>query len=227
MTRSYYPPGGTLVGLVVVAVVGYAVWKLERAQDIVSRWFQPQGTVSTKVSSFSGTEVMRTPGGLLEVARIKAYERITRDDPRKIGNWADLGTTVSEVDVVVLFRYHIEIAKEWPIACTRGKCVVRAGPIIPSLPPAIYSDETKRRTSAGWARFNKGANLAALERSLTAELSERARTERNMRAATEAGRRTVQEFVRTWMAKTAGHDREVTLVVLFPGETEAAAARTD
>ncbi|GAB3656335.1 hypothetical protein [Ramlibacter alkalitolerans] len=223
MTRSYWPPAGTLIGIAVLAGVGYGNWKFEGLQDAVLHAFRVTGRASTEVSSLSGTQVMRTPGGLLEVARIKAYERITRTDPKRIGEWLDLGTTVSEIDVAVLFRYHIEMAKEWPITCSRGTCVVRAGRITPTLPPAIYTDEMRKHTSAGWARFNKQSNLAALEKSLTAELAARATSERNVAAATEAGRKTVEEFVRTWVKTSLpSQTGPVSIVVLFPGETNTA-----
>ena len=141
----------------------------------------------------------------------------------------DTGTTVSEIDVAALFRYHIDMAKEWPVQCVRGTCVVRAGVVQPTLPPAIYSDEMRKRTQSGWARFNKNENLAALEKSMTSELEKRAMTERNMRAATEAGRRTVAEFVKTWMLKSALKPGEPVpkVVVLFPGETMEAVAKHD
>lgn len=221
----HYPPAGTLVGLAVLVCVGYGLWNFERAKDAVADFIRPERTITTEVAPFSGIEVMRTPGGVLEVARIKAYERITRKDPFKLlQDSVDLGTTVSEIDVAVLFRYHIELAKEWPIVCSKGVCIVHSGTLRPSLPPAIYSDEVRKRTESGWARFNKDANLEALERSLTNELSNRATSDRNLTPAIEAGRKTVEEFARTWMVKHRIRPGEPMprIVVLFPGERQGA-----
>ena len=52
---------------------------------------------------------------------------------------------------------------------------------------------------------------------------------RNMLAATEAGRRTVAEFVKAWMLKSTLKPGEPVpkVVVLFPGETVEAVARQD
>ena len=221
---------GISIGLAILLLTGYFVWKSEQAMALMGSLItrNPAETVTTTVGE---TIVMHTAGGTLEVARIKAYESLRRTDPGLKMAWGliDTGTTVSEIDVAALFRYHIDMAKEWPVRCARGTCVVRAGRIQPTLPPAIYSDETRKRTESGWARFNKNENLAALEKSMTSELEKRATTERNMLAATEAGRRTVAEFVKTWMlnAKLKQGEPVPKVVVLFPGETMESVARQD
>jgi hypothetical protein len=213
---------GISIGLAILLLMGYLVWKSEQAMALMWGFINraPAETVTTTIGE---TIVMRTEGGRLEVARIKAYESLRRTDPGLKMAWGmiDTGTTVSEIDVAALFRYHIDMAREWPVRCARGTCVVRAGRIQPTLPPAIYSDEMRKRTESGWARFNKNENLVALEKSMTNELEKRATTERNMLAATEAGRRTVAEFVKTWMLKSALKPGEPVpkVVVLFPGET--------
>lgn len=172
-------------------------------------------------ATHSGLDViMRTPGGLLEISRIKAYEHIKREDPKTVfWNQLDLGTTVSEIDVPVLFRYHVELANEWPLHCDAAVCVVRAGEVKPSLPPAIYSDEIRKLTTSGWGRFNKADNLAALEANLTSTLSDRAASERNLSAAKAEGRKTISEFVQTWMTRSHPELQSRRLVVLFPGES--------
>jgi hypothetical protein len=220
----------TSIGLAILLLVGYFVWKSEQAMTWIGGFIN-RAPVESVTTSVGETVVMRTAGGTLEVARIKAYENLRRTDPGLKMAWGliDMGTTVSEIDVATLFRYHIDMAKEWPVRCVRGTCVVRAGRIQPTLPPAIYSDEMRKRTESGWARFNKNENLAALEKSMTSELEKRATTERNMRAATEAGRRTVAEFVKTWMLKSTLKPGEPVpkVVVLFPGETMEAVAGND
>jgi hypothetical protein len=218
------------IGLAILLLMSYVVWKSEQAMALIGGLIN-RAPAETVMTTAGETIVMRTPGGTLEVARIKAYENLRRSDPGLRMAWGliDTGTTVSEIDVAALFRYHIDMAKEWPVQCVRGTCVVRAGRVQPTLPPAIYSDEMRKRTQSGWARFNKNENLAALEKSMTSELEKRAMTERNMRAATEAGRRTVAEFVKTWMLKSALKPGEPVpkVVVLFPGETMEAVAKHD
>lgn len=207
-----------------LAVVLLAWWKLEQLGTLLARVVGVEHAVKTEASVAGDSIVLRTPGGLLEVARIKAYERFTRSDAKTWGP-INLGTTVSEIEVAALYRYQIEMARQWPMRCDAQACVVRAGEPVPALPAGIYTDEVRKRTESGWARFNKDENLAQLERSVAAELGGRANSQRNLQAARAAGRQTVREFVRTWMLKDpalqpAARKR---IVVLFPGETPESA----
>src|SRR4051812_28148547 len=213
---------GGWLGIALVLCVGYGIFKTEQLTQFARGLFGAQAPSVTEVLTSGETIVMRTPGGTLEVARIKAYETIKRTSPGRQLFWQfDTGATISEIDVPVLFRYHVPLAKEWPIRCARELCVVRASAIAPTLPPAIYTDEMRKRTTSGWARFDKAENLADLERSLTQELSAHASSRRNVDAATDAGRRTVKEFVETWLlkARVPGDQPKPRIVVLFPGET--------
>ena len=219
--------GRTLVGI----AIGIALSVLLLTLVLLVGRFVTREPAGTVVNTVGETIVMRTPGGTLEIARIKSYEGLTRTDPGVGFFWGlvDTGTTVSEIDVATLYRYHIEMAKEWPMLCTPTTCVVHAGRVLPTLPPAIYSDEMRKRTASGWARFNKNENLAQLEKSMTAELAKRATSPRNMAAATSAGRRTVAEFVEAWLLKSHAAKGQPLpkVVVLFPGETLEAARQND
>ncbi len=163
--------------------------------------------------------VMRTPGGLLEIATVTVHERFKRTDTREFWGIA-LGTTVSIIQVPAVYRYHIELAREWPIAIDGKTAVVRTAEVKPSLPPAIDTARMEKYTQSGWARFNKDENLDLLERSITPELQRRAGDPAIRQLAIEAGRQTVREFVTTWLLKEQGwkNDAEHRVVVLFPGE---------
>lgn len=169
--------------------------------------------------------VMRSPGGLLEVATVRVFERLTRNDTRQF--WGlDLGTTVSQLQVTVVYRYHIPLAREWPMTLTGRTCIVRAPDVRPSLPVAFDSNTLQKYTRSGWARFNKDENLAALEHSLTPELARRADSQAYMQLAREAGRATISEFVTTWLVKEHNWKRDpyFKVIVLYPGEAMPAAA---
>jgi hypothetical protein len=231
MSQNRFVSLGGLAGIALLLAAGYGIFKAEQVSHFLRGLIGARPPSVTEVLTSGETIVMRTPGGTLEVARIKAYETIKRTSPGTPVLWGlvDTGTTVSEIDVPVLFRYHIPLAREWPVRCSREVCVVRAEAIEPALPPAIYTDEMRKRTANGWARFDKSANLAALERSLTQELSARATSQRNLDAAADAGRRTIKEFVSTWLLKSrvsAGQPAP-RVVVLFPGETAEARHRDD
>jgi hypothetical protein len=222
--------GRLLIGAAVLLALVYGTWKFESAWRFLAGFVTRSAPV-TEVMTSGEVIVMRTPGGALEIARIKAYENLRRTAPGDKVLWGlfDTGTTVSEIDVAALYRYHIDMAREWPLRCDRRTCVVQAGAIQPTLPPAVYTEEMRKRTESGWARFDKDANLALLERSMSAELSQRATTARNMQAATDAGRRTVQEFVRTWLlnARIKPGEPMPRVVVLFPGESPDSQPRVD
>lgn len=148
--------------------------------------------------------VMRTRGGLLEVATVRALERFTREDSRDF--WGiDLGTTVSQIQVPVTYRFHIEMAREWPIEVRGLTAIARAPAIKPSLPVAFDTTLMEKYTRAGWARFNKEENLEALQRSMTPTL---------------AARKTIAEFITIWLLKETEWKRDPAhkVVVLFPDE---------
>jgi hypothetical protein len=72
-------------------------------------------------------------------------------------------------------------------------------------------------TSNGWARFNKYDNLERLERSLSPMLAARAHGYKAI--AIEASRKSVSDFVRTWLVKSRPNEGTVPDIrVFFPGE---------
>jgi hypothetical protein len=158
--------------------------------------------------------VMPTTGGRLEVATVRVRETFTRSDSRTLFDRIDLGTTVSEVRVDAVYRFHIGMAKAWPLRIAGRTCLVIADPVEPTLPVAFDSRTVERRTSSGWARFNRA------EKSLTRQLAERAPLYRHL--AQEAGRAVVEAFVLEWLVKEQqwGRDPEHRVVVAFSKEPE-------
>lgn len=206
----------TGAALLLAGVVGLAGWLAY--ERLFAR------TTDTTAVASGMPVVMRSPGGLLEIATVTVYERFKRTDTREF--WGvPLGTTVSIIQVPVTYRYHIEMAKEWPIYINGKTAIVRAGEVKPSLPAAIDTARMEKYTQSGWARFNKDENLQALERSITPELQTRAHVPAIRQLAVDAGRHTVREFVTTWLLKEQGwkQDGQHKVLVLFPGESESAA----
>jgi hypothetical protein len=162
--------------------------------------------------------VMHTSGGRLEVATVTATEVFKLDAPPKTLLGVDLGRTVSHVQASVVYRFHIEMAKEWPIRFFGTTAVVEAGQIKPTLPVAFDTSTVQKQTKSGWARFDKHENLDALERRMSSELEKRAHGYSGL--ALESARKSVGDFVRTWLIKEAhwkqGSDHSVQVV--FPGE---------
>jgi hypothetical protein len=194
----------------VVALVGWFTY---------DRFFSRWPVIDPSVVASGLPVVMRSPGGLLEIATVTIYERFKRID--KMEFWGiPLGSTVSTIQVPVTYRYHIEMAKEWPIYINGKTAVVRTPDVRPSIPAAIDTSKMEKYTENGWARFNKDENLDVLERSITPELATRANNPAIRQLAIDAGRQTVREFVTNWLLKEQGwkRDAESEVVVLFPGE---------
>jgi hypothetical protein len=195
-----------------VALVGWFAY-----DRFLARW----SVIDSSVVASGIPVVMRSPGGLLEIATVTVYERFKRTDTKEF--WGiPLGTTVSIIQVPVIYRYHIEMAKEWPIHISGKTAVVRAGDVKPSLPAAIDTAGMEKYTQNGWARFNKEENLETLERSMTPELAIRANNPAIRQLAVDAGRQTVREFVTSWLLRQQGwkRDADSKVVVLFPGEQQ-------
>ena len=118
------------------------------------------------------------------------------------------------------YRFHIEMAREWPIEVRGLTAIARAPAIKPSLPVAFDTTLMEKYTRAGWARFNKEENLEALQRSMTPTLAARASGDAYRGLAEEAARKTIAEFITIWLLKETDWKRDPAhkVVVLFPGE---------
>ena len=160
-------------------------------------------------------------GGRLEVATVTVTEAVKLANPKELLG-INLGTTASQVQVPVIYRYFIEMAKEWPITLAGQTLIVHAGEIKTQLPVAFDTRTIEKYTTSGWARFNKTENLDKLERSLSPLLEARAPGYKKL--AIESARKSVSDFVTSWLLKhhpqpdgTAPHVK-----VYFPEESTAA-----
>jgi len=199
------------VALLVLVMTVWAVWYF---------YFDRDPRIETTVSAPEVPVVIRTEGGLLEVATVMAQERFTRSDTREF--WGiHLGTTVSHIQAPVHYRYHIALAKEWRVVIRGKTCIVHAPAIKPSLPVAFDTSAMQMYTQNGWARLNKHENLAALTQSMTPELEKRALSPAYRQLVTEPARQTVREFVMQWLIKEQKWSRDpaYAVEVLFPGES--------
>ena len=124
----------------------------------------------------------------------------------------------------VTYRYHLRLADPWRLDVSGQSCIVVAPSIRPSLPPAIHTDRMEKRSDEGWARFNAREQMAGLEKSITPTLSTYAVDKKHIDLVREQCRRTVAEFVKTWLLKEDHWrtDRFHTIKVIFADETNAA-----
>lgn len=193
----------------------------ERAADIAARF--KTGTITTTFVS-AIPRLVPDGGTKLELAAFEAVETISRTDDRRVFfDLVPLGSTVSEIRVPVTYRYHLRLDEPWRLTVTDGACVVHAPAIRPSLPPAIHTDRMEKRSESGWLRFDEDEQMAALERSLTPTLSERASDPDHLELVRERCRLRVAEFVRSWLLLEDqwGPGRFTSVRVVFADEEAA------
>ena len=193
----------------VAAVVVVLVWLLWPREKPVGR---------LTVATAGVPVVMHTSGGRLEVATVTATEAFKLDAPPKSFLGVDMGKTISNVQTKVVYRFYIEMAKEWPIKFKDTTAILEAAEIRPTLPVAFDTATMEKQTRSGWARFDKQENLEELERRMSPKLEERAYAYKGL--ALESARKSVGDFVRTWLIKE-GHSQQgvpYQVQVIFPGE---------
>lgn len=183
--------------------------------------FQQQSI--TEVFRENVRRIASTNGDVLELATLETEETVTKFDTKSLFS-VYLGTTVSEIRAMVVYRYHLKLSDDWNLTVEDGRCVVIAPAIRPSLPPAIRTDTMEKKSEAGWLRFNAAENLAALEKGFTPLLQQRSAVPGKIRTVREASRQSVAKFVQQWVIKEQqdheqGGIREI--VVIFPDEAAA------
>jgi hypothetical protein len=173
-------------------------------------------TFVTSIPKIHGTGL-----GNLELAIVEVEETISEADERRIlWDRFSLGETVSEIRVPVTYRYHLRLSDAWEIEVSDQTCIVHAPRIRASQPPAIHTERMTKRSESDWLRFDGEQQLEELQRSLTPTLEEYAEDERHLNLVREQCRRTVAEFVRSWllMEDHWRDDRFRSIVVVFEDE---------
>ena len=220
----------TIAALIIAGIVG---WKFIEASshtadrglsllESLPEKFQAQHITQTFRESV--TRIEPTRGDVLELVTLESDETISKYDMKTLFNdLVYLGTTVSEIKVPAVYRYHLKISDDWRIS-TNGNVITVVAPVIrPSLPPAIRTEKMEKKSESGWLRFNKEENLAELERSLTPTLEQRAGSPGKIKQVREASRKSVAEFVKNWLLKEQQwkQDGFAAIVVVFADEPEA------
>ncbi len=185
--------------------------------------FLPWSKRAGVVRSGLGSEilVMRTRGGLLEVATIRATEQFDKKFVYTVLG-LKVGETVPHIRVPAVYRYHIELAPEWTIIRAGEVFTVVTPPVKPSLPVAVDLARMEKDVGGTWILipFNERADLESLQREITATLSKKAGSAAYRQLQREDARKTVTEFVKKWLVTQAQWQAEPTstIRVLFPDE---------
>lgn len=166
-------------------------------------------------------KAVSTRGDILELATCDTDEFFKKEDKSYLWDRRIyLGTTTAEIQARCTFRYHLRLSDEWNLEVRDNTCIVRAPQFRPSLPVAIHTDKTSKRSESGWARFDKHEQLASLEAAMTPELEKRASESRLRENVREECRKSVGEFVRTWLIREDHWRKErfTAIIVHFPDD---------
>ncbi len=217
-------------GVAVLAVGGLFAWQFAGLAGGTLRWMVrlPERLTTTQLTETfreSVTAIASTEGDILELAVLETDETLSRSDTlRVLGDSVDLGTTISEIRVPVVYRYHLRLSEDWRLERDGGRLIVYAPALRPSLPPAVRTEAMEKRSTAGWLRFNAAENLAALERGLTPTLEARAGDARHLDLVRDKARASVAAFVRRWWLQRGDHPPSgIILQIVFADEAAAPA----
>lgn len=209
--------GAQALGDAAQSVAGAAA---DRVQAAAEGFFSGNVTESF-VSSMP--EVQDAGQGRLEVATAEIVEVLSRSEEKRMA-WdvLSLGTTTVEIEVPVTYRYHLRLDEAWKVEIHGPVCLVTAPRIRPSLPPALHTDRMRQRTEEAWLSFDGAAQMETLQKNLTPRLNERAKSPKHLDLAREPARKTVANFVRTWLLQQNywTDDRFSTIRVRFADEVE-------
>ena len=158
------------VSILSIGAVLVAVWIFSPLRAALERLLV--GTVG-RAALVEVPVVMRTKGGLLEVAALNTQETLQKSDNKRLLG-IPLGETTSRIDVRATYRYHIELAREWRLRVKGTTATVHAPDIKATIPVSIDTASIRKETKSGWARFDKNENLAALEKGITETLNQKA-----------------------------------------------------
>ena len=193
----------------------------DAAVEIVTA-FKPDVVVDS-FEEWREMKVKGTDGNILEVATATSTEKFSRKTALAMfGKKLPLGTTVSEITVPATYRYHIDLTGNWFITSDGPRLLVIAPRVQPTLPVAFDTAGVKKKTKSGWARWDSGENLEALEKSLTSKLNLHAADEESIQKAREEAREAVAKFVHVWLIQQDawGDQRFEEIVVMFEGEKD-------
>lgn len=161
--------------------------------------------------------VLRTPGGMLEVATLQRVEEFgwqTTYTCPVIDCGKLLGATVTRVRVPVHYTYRIPLADTWELR-PDGKDYVLVVPAVqPALPPAIDTARLQLETSGGWTSPGQDLNVQSTLRQLGPELERRSTQPHYLKMQEPHAAETVAEFARKWM-REQGKAAEGSLRVIF------------
>lgn len=149
--------------------------------------------------------VVRTPGGMLEVATLQKVEefgwQVSHTCPL-VDCGELLGKTTSQVKVTAHYTYRIPLQAQWTLRLQGDHYELVVPPLEPRVPVAFDTAGMQVKTERGsWLSPAAGPNREAVVQHLGSELASRAQRAENKRFAEQSAALTVAEFARRWMGE--------------------------
>lgn len=176
-----------------VALAGVATYQVTRPKQQAVIVIDPAKVI-----------VIRTPGGLLEVATLKRDEEFgwsTRYRCPLIDCPEILQKTISRVRVPVHYVYRIPLAERWELVPRGDHYALTVPGLEPQRPVAFDTSKLQVESTRGWFTPPARGVEQSLMRELGPELERRASQDHYLRLAEPYAMATVQEFARKWMAE--------------------------
>ncbi len=210
----------------ILAAVGVAlVLALGGAWLAAGPWRWGTQQQATVVLDPDAVRVVRTPGGMLEVATLQKPEefgwRVSHTCPL-LDCSELLGSTTSHVRVTAHYTYRIPLAANWTLTLRQGRYELRVPALEPADPVAFDTQGMQVRTErTRWLSPAAAPNREAVVRQLGPELARRARQDHYLRLAEEGAAATVTEFAQRWLREQGQPPLAAPLTVRFgePGST--------
>jgi hypothetical protein len=162
------------------------------------------GTRQQQASVLDPTAViiLRTPGGMLEVATLKRVEEFgwkTTYTCPLIDCGDLLGATITRVRAPVHYVYRVPLAETWELRPQGKEYVLTVPAVEPSLPVAVETARIELETSSGWSSPNREMNAQSTLRQLGPELQRRATQPHYLKMQEPFAAKTITEFAQKWM----------------------------
>lgn len=197
------------------------------AYHFMPELFIPETEVIEKEFVAGIPDIFRARGGNLELAGFKSNETLRRKNIAKIPgtNYTIPGTrTTSMVQVPVTYRYHLQLSDPWKIEVVNHSCIIYAPHILPTLPPAIHTDEMLKVSREGLFAWDGEEEMDSLLTSITPTISGYAAKPEYINRVRNESRKTVAEFVKTWLLQRNvwGEEKIENIRVIFADESDIA-----
>lgn len=182
-----------LAGAVAMGVFGFKVgWPFSKREEPVPS-LDPAQVI-----------VLRTPGGMLEVATLVKNEEFRWQSSYECV-WIDCGKRIGQVRLPVRYTYRIPLAETWTLRKVGNAYVLSVPPPQPLLPPGLDIEKAEFSSErAGPFPPSASANREVLLRNLGPELSRRAEKPEYSAQILKDAEATVQEFAQRWMREQMG-----------------------